>query len=93
MGNPQKSRQTEKTRTKWNGFGYSRSHRRNRTNNGNNRKFEGQNVQQKTMADIGKNLGTTAKGAQRLLKLNDLIPLLKSADRNTGELKTVLGGT
>lgn len=38
-------------------------------NNGNNRKFDGQNVQQKTMADIG--------NAQRLLKLNDLIPLLK----------------
>jgi len=41
------------------------------------------------MADIRKNLGTTAKGAQRLLKLNDLIPLLKSAD--SAVFKGILG--
>ena len=45
---------------------------------GNNRKYDGQNVQQKTMDDVGESVGTSAKGAQRLLKLNDLIPEIQS---------------
>src|SRR5690606_37755214 len=40
---------------------------------GNNRKLDGQNVHQKTMVDVGDSIGTTAKGAQRLIKLNNLI--------------------
>ena len=46
-----------------------------------------------TVSDIAEVIGETERTTKRILKLNDLIPLLKSADRNTGELKTLLGGT
>lgn len=45
---------------------------------GNNRKFDGQFVHQKTMKDVGDVIGESAKKAQRLLKLNDLIPEIQS---------------
>jgi hypothetical protein len=44
---------------------------------GNNRKFDGQNVQQKTTADIAEVIGESPKQTQRLMKLNDLIPQIQ----------------
>ena len=50
-------------------------------NGSNQYKQTGQNVQvAKTTADIAEAIGESEKTTRRLIKLNDLIPLLKSAD-------------
>jgi len=57
---------------------------------GNNKKFDGQNVQQKTMQDVGNAIGESHKQTQRLIKLNDLIPELQQLV-SEGKLGTTAG--